>query len=48
MKIVVKNGIFLIFSYIAIVYQYFSNYSVLVMGVVLILVYIVNLIINAN
>jgi hypothetical protein len=48
MKIVAKNAIFLIIQYIIISYQYFSSYSLLIMSLVLILVYIINLILNAK
>jgi hypothetical protein len=44
MKVVIKNGIFLVFMYIIIVYQYFSNYSLLMMGLLLMGVYILNMI----
>jgi hypothetical protein len=43
MKVVIKNGIFLIACYLLIAYQYFSNYSFLLMGLVLMAIYIVNL-----
>jgi len=47
MKVVVKNGIFLISCYILITYQYFSDYSFLMMGLVLIAVYMTNVIFKA-
>ena len=42
MKVVMKNGIFLIACYLLITYQYLSNYSFLLMGLVLMAIYIVN------
>lgn len=43
MKVVMKNGIFLIACYLLIAFQYLSNYSILLMGLVLMAIYVVNL-----
>lgn len=48
MKVVMKNGIFLIASYVLIAYQYFSNYSFLLMGLVLMAIYLVNIFFKVN
>jgi hypothetical protein len=48
MKVVIKNGIFLIACYLLIAYQYFSNYSFLLMALVLMAIYIVNIFFKVN
>ena len=44
MKVVMKNGIFLISCYVLIIYQYFSDYSLLLMGMVMMAIYVINMV----
>ena len=44
MKVVMKNGIFLISCYVLIIYQYFSDYSLLLMGMVMMVIYVINMV----
>lgn len=47
MKVIIKNSIFLLICLVLIFYAYFSEDSILILGLGLIGVYIVNLIINS-
>jgi len=46
MKVVAKNGLFLIAAYAIIAYQYFSYFSFLMMGSLLIAIYIINMVLK--